>query len=146
MLTYLDTKAKPWISSLGEKLEIRHSLFGSQISPQTDFSGRSYTHIELYHFQAGNNDESFKHVITGAKSSEVVDTPGGIIADDMGLGKTLSMLAAVVASAPQAVEHAFISTRAPTLHWQDITPSKSTLVVVPSACKLPVSVALPVQR
>jgi SWI/SNF-related matrix-associated actin-dependent regulator of chromatin subfamily A3 len=65
----------------------------------------------------------------------VVDAPGGIIADDMGLGKTLSMLAAVVASATQAIEYAFSSTRAPALHWQDITPSKSTLVVVPSACK-----------
>lgn len=79
---------------------------------------------------------SFKHAITGAKSSEIVDAPGGIIADDMGLGKTLSMLAAVVASGTQAVQHAFSSTRAPTSYWQDIAPSKCTLVVVPSACKV----------
>jgi SWI/SNF-related matrix-associated actin-dependent regulator of chromatin subfamily A3 len=78
---------------------------------------------------------SFKHAITGAKSSEVVDAPGGIIADDMGLGKTLSMLAAVVSSATKAIEYAFSNTRADASHWQDITPSKSTLVVVPSACK-----------
>jgi len=78
---------------------------------------------------------SFKHAITGAKSSEMVDAPGGIIADDMGLGKTLSMLAAVVASGTQAVQYAFSSTRAPTTSWQDITPSKCTLVVVPSSCK-----------
>ncbi|EAT84988.1 hypothetical protein SNOG_07522 [Parastagonospora nodorum SN15] len=76
---------------------------------------------------------SFKHAITGAKSSEIIDAPGGIIADDMGLGKTLSMLAAVVASVSQAVQDAFSSTRAPTSYWRDIIPSKCTLVVVPSA-------------
>jgi SWI/SNF-related matrix-associated actin-dependent regulator of chromatin subfamily A3 len=64
------------------------------------------------------------------------DTLGGIIADDMGLGKTLSMLAAVVASLTRAVEHAFSTTRGPTSYWRDKTPSKCTLVIVPSARKL----------
>lgn len=60
---------------------------------------------------------------------------GGILADDMGLGKTLSMLAAIVVSLDRALEYAFTSTRAPTVQWQDNTPSKGTLIIVPSACK-----------
>jgi SWI/SNF-related matrix-associated actin-dependent regulator of chromatin subfamily A3 len=75
---------------------------------------------------------SFKHVITGAKSSEMEDVAG---ADDMGLGKTLSMLAAIVASHGQALESAYTRTRAATQYWLDITPSKGTLVIVPSARK-----------
>jgi SWI/SNF-related matrix-associated actin-dependent regulator of chromatin subfamily A3 len=78
---------------------------------------------------------SFKHVITGAKSSEMEDVAGGVLADDMGLGKTLSMLAAIVASHGQALESAYTRTRAATQYWLDITPSKGTLVIVPSARK-----------
>jgi len=81
---------------------------------------------------------SYKHVITGVKSSEMEDVAGGILADDMGLGKTLSMLAAVVASLGQALQYAYSSTQAPMQYWQDITPSKCTLVIVPSACQFQV--------
>lgn len=53
----------------------------------------------------------------------------------MGLGKTLSMLAAIVASLERAFEYAFNSTMAPIEYWSEVTPSKSTLVLVPSARK-----------
>jgi SWI/SNF-related matrix-associated actin-dependent regulator of chromatin subfamily A3 len=99
------------------------------------FSGDLRVYLLSCRHVADNMAFSFKHAITGAKSSEIIDAPGGIIADDMGLGKTLSMLAAVVASVNQAVQYAFSSTRALTSYWQDIIPSKCTLVVVPSACK-----------
>ncbi|KAH7075544.1 DNA repair protein rad5, partial [Paraphoma chrysanthemicola] len=77
-----------------------------------------------------------KHTITGLKSSEGIETAGGIIGDDMGLGKTLSMLAAIVSSLPRALQSAFSDTRAPLSQWQDAAPSKSTLVLVPSALLL----------
>ncbi|KAH7090598.1 DNA repair protein rad5 [Paraphoma chrysanthemicola] len=54
----------------------------------------------------------------------------------MGLGKTLSMLAAIVSSLPRALQSAFSDTRAPLSQWQDAAPSKSTLVLVPSALLL----------
>ena len=63
------------------------------------------------------------------------EVTGGILGDDMGLGKTLSMLAAIVVSLDDALRFAYNSTRAPIQYWQDITPSKSTLVIVPSACQ-----------
>jgi SWI/SNF-related matrix-associated actin-dependent regulator of chromatin subfamily A3 len=65
----------------------------------------------------------------------MVDVTGSILANDMGLGKTLPMLAAIVNSTQRALEFAFTNTRAPTRDWQSITPSKATLVIVPSACK-----------
>lgn len=78
---------------------------------------------------------SHTHVITGTKSGEMEEVTGGILGDDMGLGKTLSMLAAIVVSLDDALRFAYNSTRAPIQYWQDITPSKSTLVIVPSACQ-----------
>jgi SNF2 family DNA or RNA helicase len=111
------------------------SFFGSRIFPQTGSFCKLHIYTFLHEYQADAREQSFKHSITGAKSSEMVDAPGGIIADDMGLGKTLSMLAAVVTSATQAFQYAFSGTRAPATLWQDLTPSKCTLVVVPSSCK-----------
>jgi SWI/SNF-related matrix-associated actin-dependent regulator of chromatin subfamily A3 len=64
------------------------------------------------------------------------DIPGGILADDMGLGKTLSMLTVIVDSLQRALDCAVAHTRGPTTYWQEVTPSKTTLVVVPSTCKL----------
>jgi SWI/SNF-related matrix-associated actin-dependent regulator of chromatin subfamily A3 len=81
------------------------------------------------------NPLSYKHVITNAKSSEMEDVLGGILADDMGLGKTLSVLAVIVDSLGRAVEYAVTHTRGSTTYWQEVTPSKTTLVVLPSSCK-----------
>jgi SNF2 family DNA or RNA helicase len=63
------------------------------------------------------------------------DVLGGILADDMGLGKTLSMLAVIVDSLGRALEYAVTHTRGSTAHWQEVIPSKTTLVVVPSSCE-----------
>jgi SWI/SNF-related matrix-associated actin-dependent regulator of chromatin subfamily A3 len=79
---------------------------------------------------------SYKHVIINAKSSEMEDILGGILADDMGLGKTLSTLAVIVNSLGRALDYAVSHTRGSTTYWQEVTPSKTTLVVVPSSRKL----------
>jgi SWI/SNF-related matrix-associated actin-dependent regulator of chromatin subfamily A3 len=78
---------------------------------------------------------SYKHVITNAKSSEMEDVLGGILADDMGLGKTLSALAVIVDSLGRALDYAVTRTRGSTTYWQEVTPSKTTLVIVPSSRK-----------
>ncbi|KAF2848795.1 hypothetical protein T440DRAFT_556368 [Plenodomus tracheiphilus IPT5] len=78
----------------------------------------------------------YQHVITGAKSSEMDDVTGGMISDDMGLGKTLSMLAVIVDSLGRAVEGALADLQGATTHWETMTPSKATLVVVPNALLL----------
>jgi len=77
-------------------------------------------------------------VITGAKGSRIEDSLGGILADDMGLGKTLSILAVIVTSIRHALHFAVAGTRGPSTLWRSIVPSKATLVIVPSARKLPV--------
>jgi hypothetical protein len=51
----------------------------------------------------------------------------------MGLGKTLSTLAVIVASLARALEFAISGTREDPTAWTNLVPSKSTLVVVPSA-------------
>lgn len=81
------------------------------------------------------NTQSFKNVITGAKSSEMEDVLGGIVADDMGLGKTLSMLAVVIGSLRRALDSAVAETRGSTTSWEEINPSKATLVIVPNSCE-----------
>jgi SWI/SNF-related matrix-associated actin-dependent regulator of chromatin subfamily A3 len=65
------------------------------------------------------------------------DILGGILADDMGLGKTLSTLAVIVDSLGRALDYAVTHTRGSTTYWQEVTPSKTTLIVVPSSRKLP---------
>src|SRR4051812_43428739 len=76
---------------------------------------------------------SYQHLITGAKSARMEETLGGILADDMGLGKTLSVLASITASLNRALDHAVSKTIQNKDFWKHIVPSKSTLIVVPSA-------------
>ncbi|EUC42633.1 hypothetical protein COCMIDRAFT_103006 [Bipolaris oryzae ATCC 44560] len=77
----------------------------------------------------------YKHVITGAKSSEMEDALGGIFADEMGLGKTLTTLAVIVESLKRALDYAAGRTRGSTNSWKDIVPCKTTLIIVPSSCE-----------
>ncbi|EUC34822.1 hypothetical protein COCCADRAFT_92479 [Bipolaris zeicola 26-R-13] len=77
----------------------------------------------------------YKHVITGAKSSEMEDALGGIFADEMGLGKTLTTLAVIVGSLERALNYAVGLTRGSTNSWTEIVPCKTTLIIVPSSCK-----------
>jgi hypothetical protein len=53
----------------------------------------------------------------------------------MGLGKTLTMLTVIVQSLPRAIAFAIAGTTAPSDYWRMVTPSKSTLVIVPSSRK-----------
>ncbi|KAJ6286390.1 SNF2 family N-terminal domain-containing protein [Bipolaris maydis] len=78
----------------------------------------------------------YKHVITGAKSSEMDDALGGIFADDMGLGKTLTTLAVIVGSLERALNYAVGLTRGSTNSWKEIVPCKTTLIIVPSSLLL----------
>ena len=75
-------------------------------------------------------------MITGAKSSRIEDSLGGILADDMGLGKTLSILAVIVTSIRHALHFAVSGTRGPSTLWRSMIPSKATLVIVPSVREL----------
>ena len=62
---------------------------------------------------------------------------GGILADDMGLGKTLTMIATIVTTIPHA--ECFVAGKLGT-HENTKTamiPVKSTLIIVPSACRFP---------
>jgi SWI/SNF-related matrix-associated actin-dependent regulator of chromatin subfamily A3 len=63
------------------------------------------------------------------------DVLGGILADDMGLGKTLSTLAVIMDSLGRALDYAVAHTRGSTTYWQEVTPSKTTLVIAPSSRK-----------
>lgn len=63
------------------------------------------------------------------------DFPGGLLADDMGLGKTLMMIVAVVTTLASAAKHTETTLpRNPASIRGNLTPVKSTLVLVPSAC------------
>jgi SNF2 family DNA or RNA helicase len=78
-----------------------------------------------------NNDPIYRHIITGTRRAKLVSGPyGGIIADDMGLGKSLTMLAAIYQSRVSAGRFSGETNQAVTL--QARTPSKATLIVVPS--------------
>lgn len=79
----------------------------------------------------------FEHIITNCKQTKKPEeTGGGILADEMGLGKTLTMLCAIIRTFDEAKEF-------PQLVYDQIhltaecplTPSRATLVVVPSSCK-----------
>lgn len=78
---------------------------------------------------------SFLHRITGARRKTMDDFPGGLLADDMGLGKTLMMIVAVVTTLASAAEHTETTLpQTPASIRGNLTPVKSTLVLVPSAC------------
>lgn len=80
---------------------------------------------------------SYRHKITGAKSRVATDMLGGILADEMGLGKTLMMIAAIASSMPDAESHASLMPQNTELgQAAGKIPAKSTLVIVPSPCKL----------
>jgi SWI/SNF-related matrix-associated actin-dependent regulator of chromatin subfamily A3 len=84
---------------------------------------------------------SYQHIITGAKSPIPTDFLGGILADDMGLGKTLTMISAIVGSLPRANEYACHNPIVAESDEDDSKiprTSKSTLIIVPSECKLPI--------
>lgn len=66
------------------------------------------------------------------------DFRGGLLADDMGLGKTLMMIVAIVSTLSSAEKHAQSNgAREPGEIISRLTSVKSTLVLVPSACRLP---------
>ncbi|PGH01880.1 hypothetical protein AJ80_08952 [Polytolypa hystricis UAMH7299] len=79
----------------------------------------------------------YKHIITGSRSPEPADMLGGILADGMGLGKTLTMIASIVATISRVEEPSMEK-----LHLNDkeanmsLTPTRSTLVIVPSVLLL----------
>ena len=83
----------------------------------------------------------YENKIDGSKSSKLpLETGGGILADDMGLGKTLMMIAAISRTLEQAqefVEQTWVKLKQP----RPVTgiaqvPSRSSLVIVPTPCKL----------
>jgi len=82
----------------------------------------------------GLSNHSYQHIITGAKSPTPNDFLGGILADDMGLGKSLAMLCAVMGSLGRASDYAgqIHSVGSPR---EGRMAAKSTLIIVPSACK-----------
>lgn len=81
-------------------------------------------------------NDSFQHIITGAKSPNPDDFLGGILADDMGLGKSLTMLCAIVGSLVRANEYMRENSMMSGLVEQlgeHPRAAKSTLIIVPSA-------------
>lgn len=76
--------------------------------------------------------------MTGASRSTMEDFRGGLLADDMGLGKTLMLIASMVATREHAMHHSIqrqLETHG-SKSESSLIPVKSTLVLVPSACKL----------
>ncbi|KIW70325.1 hypothetical protein, variant 1 [Phialophora macrospora] len=85
--------------------------------------------------------EGFSHVITKAKSRlKPSETGGGILADEMGMGKSLSILALVTKTLDAAQAWQQGSDDAlrglSTERISELTPSRATLVLVPSALLL----------
>lgn len=77
----------------------------------------------------------YHHIITGAKSPSAPDALGGILADDMGLGKSLTMLAAVAGTTTNAWQYARENTTWSVGNEEGLIAAKTTLVIVPSACR-----------
>ncbi|KAF7518339.1 hypothetical protein G7054_g13485 [Neopestalotiopsis clavispora] len=75
----------------------------------------------------------YHHRISGARSPVPRDSPGGIIADDMGLGKTLTMICAIVSSLQQGATEPKESISLTIEPRSRRIPSKSTLIVLPTA-------------
>lgn len=79
-----------------------------------------------------SNKYRYRHSITAAERRERPTEPAsGILADDMGLGKTLSSIALISASLGRSRAFAVESDAEPCSHGT-LTPTKATLVVVPS--------------
>jgi hypothetical protein len=74
---------------------------------------------------------SYRHSITGAKNRSPDGFLGGILADDMGVGKTFTTLITILASQNRAAE--FADLKGSTA----ISPSRATIVIVPSECIYP---------
>lgn len=72
-------------------------------------------------------------------SAGSIENGGGILADDMGLGKSLTMLSNIVGSLDHAQEYVNSKELPPGSICDDEVcfkpASKSTLVLVPSACR-----------
>ena len=83
---------------------------------------------------------SYQHIITGSKRTRPLDdSGGGILADDMGLGKSLTTLSIVVGSLDIAKAYAESNIVQAPMSDSQVRPkmvAKSTLISVPSACKL----------
>jgi len=84
-----------------------------------------------------NSIHRYRHIITGSKSPKADDMLGGIVADGMGLGKTLTMIASIVANLGRADEFTTDGGLFNIEGKTPLMPVKATLVIVPSACKLP---------
>lgn len=80
---------------------------------------------------------SYQHRITGSKRLDRPDEYGsGILADDMGLGKSLTTLSNIMGSLDHARDFPKFMIASPnTVSTPSKITAKSTLVVVPSACK-----------
>lgn len=81
----------------------------------------------------------FSHVITKSKCRvKPPETGGGILADEMGMGKSLSILALIMKTLDGAHtwqcgdDTALADLR--TDEGPELTPSRATLILVPSAC------------
>jgi SWI/SNF-related matrix-associated actin-dependent regulator of chromatin subfamily A3 len=62
---------------------------------------------------------------------------GGILADDMGLGKTLTMIATIMTTTLHAERFVEGKLRSHENTKAPMIPVKSTLIIVPSACRFP---------
>ena len=74
-------------------------------------------------------------MITGPGRNLQEEGLGGILADDMGHGKSLMMLSAIAGSLGAAFHYAASMTSAPCQTTEPVIAARSTLLVVPSACK-----------
>jgi hypothetical protein len=76
-------------------------------------------------------DFRYCHLITDASSPVSEDALGGIFADDMGLGKTLTMIAAIASTRQESEKF-----EADLSDSSSRVRTRTTLVIVPSSCKL----------
>lgn len=79
----------------------------------------------------------YQHKITGIHTEDrPFEEGGGILADDMGMGKTLTTLALIEATSAEATSWASQPPRTETDYHRELPRIKSTLIIVPSTCKL----------
>ncbi|KAJ6016750.1 hypothetical protein N7451_000129 [Penicillium sp. IBT 35674x] len=82
----------------------------------------------LWKYNDTDEDEPFyQHVLNGERRREPDHAKGGIVADEMGLGKSLVILSVIAGSLDEA--RRFGAQKTP---QQIRTPSKATLIIVPS--------------
>ncbi|KAJ5660825.1 uncharacterized protein N7484_000197 [Penicillium longicatenatum] len=82
----------------------------------------------LWKYNDTDEDEPFyQHVLNGERRREPDHAKGGIVADEMGLGKSLVILSVIAGSLDEA--RRFGAQKSP---QQTRTPSKATLIIVPS--------------